>query len=70
MIERSLVRIPAGAAGEFSSPGLTFSVDSYFGSVPPPSCSSSSQKIQVKVQVATVPKEGRSCSSAHMRSYF
>ena len=31
MIERSRVRIPAGAAGEFSSPGLTFCADSYFG---------------------------------------
>ena len=31
MIERSRVRIPAGAAGEFSSPGSTFSADSYFG---------------------------------------
>ena len=26
MIERSRVRIPAGAAGEFSSPGSTFCV--------------------------------------------
>ena len=25
------VRIPAGAAGEFSSPGSTFCADSYFG---------------------------------------
>ena len=31
MIERSRVRIPAGAAGEFSSPGSTFYADSYFG---------------------------------------
>ena len=31
MIERSQVRIPAGAAGEFSSPGSTFCADSYFG---------------------------------------
>ena len=31
MIERSRVRIPAGAAAEFSSPGSTFCVDSYFG---------------------------------------
>ena len=29
--ERSRVRIPAGAAGEFSSPGSTFCADSYFG---------------------------------------
>ena len=27
----SRVRIPAGAAGEFSSPGSTFCADSYFG---------------------------------------
>ena len=31
MIERSRVRIPAGTAGEFSSPGSTFYADSYFG---------------------------------------
>ena len=31
MTERSRVRIPAGAAGEFSSPGSTFFADSYFG---------------------------------------
>ena len=31
MIERSRVRIPAGAAGETSSPGSTFCADSYFG---------------------------------------
>ena len=29
VIERSRVRIPAGAAGEFSSPGSTFCADSY-----------------------------------------
>ena len=31
MIERSRVRIPAGTAGEFSSPGSTICADSYFG---------------------------------------
>ena len=31
MIERSRVRIPAGTAGEFSSPVSTFCADSYFG---------------------------------------
>ena len=31
MIERSRVRVPAGTAGEFSSPGSTFCADSYFG---------------------------------------
>ena len=31
MIERSRVRIPVRAAGEFSSPGSNFFVDSYFG---------------------------------------
>ena len=31
MIERSRVRSPAGAAGEFSFPGSTFCADSYFG---------------------------------------
>ena len=34
--ERSRVRIPAGTAGEFSSPGSTFCSDSYFGILPPP----------------------------------
>ena len=36
VIERLRVRIPAGAAGEFSSPELTLCVDSYSVSVPPP----------------------------------
>ena len=31
VIDRSRVRIPAGAAEEFSSPGSTFCADSYFG---------------------------------------
>ena len=31
MIERSRVRIPAGAAGESSSPWSAFCADSYFG---------------------------------------
>ena len=31
VIERSRVRVPTGAAGEFSSPGSTFRADSYFG---------------------------------------
>ena len=31
MIERSRVRIPAGAAGEFSSPVSIFCADFYFG---------------------------------------
>ena len=31
MTERLWVRIPAGAAGEFSSPGSTICADSYFG---------------------------------------
>ena len=30
MIERVRAQIPAGAAGEFSSPGSTFRADSYF----------------------------------------
>ena len=30
VIERSRVRVPAGAAGEFSSPGLNFCAGSYF----------------------------------------
>ena len=35
MIERSQVRVLAGAVGEFSSPELTFCADSYSVSVPP-----------------------------------
>ena len=35
MIERLRVRIPAGAAGEFSSPESTLYADSYSASVPP-----------------------------------
>ena len=36
MIERSRVRIPAGTAGEFSSPGSTFLLTLISVSVPPP----------------------------------
>ena len=36
MIERLRVPIPAGAAGEFSSPELTLCADSYSESVPSP----------------------------------
>ena len=36
MIERFRVRIPARAAGEFSSPPLTLCADYYSASVPPP----------------------------------
>ena len=36
LIERLQVRIPAGAAGEFSSPELTLCADSHSVSVPPP----------------------------------
>ena len=36
MIESLRVRIPAGAAGEFSSPELTLCADSYSVSVSPP----------------------------------
>ena len=31
MIERSRVRVPAGAAVEFSFPGSSFGADFYFG---------------------------------------
>ena len=36
VVERLRVRIPAGAAGEFSSPGLTLCADSYSVSLLPP----------------------------------
>ena len=55
VIEGLRVRIPAGAAGEFSSPELTFFADSYSMSVPPPCYRSGTQKTPVilpKVQVA------------------
>ena len=35
MIERLRVRVPAGAAGEFTSPELTFCADTYSVSFPP-----------------------------------
>ena len=40
VIKRSQVQVPVGAAGEFTSLGSTFCVDSYFGicSPPPPPC--------------------------------
>ena len=38
VMERLRVRIPAGAAGEFSSPKSTLFADSYSVSVPPPPC--------------------------------
>ena len=55
MIERSRVRIPAGAAGEFSSPGSTFVLTLISVSVPPQCYRSSIKKTPVvlpKVQVA------------------
>ena len=55
MIERLRVRVPAGAAGEFSSPELTLCADSFSVSVPPPCYRSGTYKTLVilpKVQVA------------------
>ena len=55
VIERLRARIPAGAVGELSSPGLTFSADSYSVSVPPPCYRSGKLKTPVilpKMQVA------------------
>ena len=52
-IERLRVRIPAGAAGEFSSPELTPCTDSYSVSVQPPGYRSSTYKTLPKVQVTT-----------------
>ena len=54
MIERLRVRIPAGAAGEFSSPECTLYADSYSVSAPPPCYRSGTLKtpaILPKVQV-------------------
>ena len=58
MIERLRVRIPAEAAGEFSSPELTLSADFYSVSVPAPCYRSGTKNnnnkpvILPKVQVA------------------
>ena len=55
VIERLRVRIAAGAAGEFSSPGLILCADSYSVSVPSPCYCSGTEKTPVilpKVQVA------------------
>ena len=42
MTERSRVQIPAGAAGEFSSPGSTFCADSNVGNRSTPGLSAKS----------------------------
>ena len=47
VIERFRVQIPAGLAGEFSSPKLTLRADSYSVSVPPPFHRSGTYKILV-----------------------
>ena len=47
VIERLRVRIPAGAAGEFSSPELTLCADSYSMSIPPQCYRSGTWKITV-----------------------
>ena len=55
VIERVRVRIPRGAAEDFSSPELTFSADSYSVSVPAPCYCSGTKKTPVilpKVQAA------------------
>ena len=55
MIERLRVRIPAGAAVEFSSPDFTLCADSYSVSVPPSCYRSGTYKtpaILPKVHVA------------------
>ena len=50
MIEKLRVRIPAGAAVEFSSPEITLCADSYSGSVIPPCYRSGMQKTPVIFQ--------------------
>ena len=56
VIERLRVRIPAGAAGEISSPESTLCADSYSVDIPPPYYRSDTLKTPViilpKVQVA------------------
>ena len=53
-IGRPRVRIPKGAAGEFSSPELTFSVDSYLISVPPACYRSGTEKSLIILPKAQV----------------
>ena len=55
MVERLRVRIPAVAAGEFSSPDLILRADSYSVSVPTPCYRSGTKKTSIilpKVQMA------------------
>ena len=47
MIDRSQVRVPAEAAGEFSSPGSAFCADSYFGIRSAPRVTALVPKVQV-----------------------
>ena len=50
VIERLQVQIPAGAAGEFSSPESTLGADSYLVSVPPSCYCSGTQKTLLSLQ--------------------
>ena len=64
MIERSRVRIPAGAAGEFSSPWSTFCADSYFGIRSTPVLPQKHVKQKTKTKTVILPKvqvAGYSC---------
>ena len=45
MIERIRVQVPAGAAGEFSSPWSAFCADSYFGIRSVPRVTAAARKI-------------------------
>ena len=58
MIERLRVRIPAGAAGEFSSPELTLCADSYSVFVLSPSFRSGIQKTPVILKMKNVQVAG------------
>ena len=70
MIERLRVRIPAGAAGEFSSPELTLCADPNSVSVPPPCYHSGTLRTPVilpKVQWQVTPKHAYSLYSTMSR---
>ena len=65
-MERLRVRIPAGTAGEFSSPGLTLCVDSHPVSLPSPCYRSGTQKTSVILPKTHTPLTQRSPSGLSM----
>ena len=66
MIEKSRVRTPAGAAGEFSSPGSAFCDDSYFGIRSAQSYRSSTLKIPIILSKKQVAVSAKHTYTLHM----